>query len=505
MTDQPVVQVSRLLDERGLSSFQIKLIVWSFFIVLIDGYDIAAIAFAAPHLVRSWGVAPSALGPVFSASLVGILFGSAIFGWVGDRFGRKAALVSSNLLFGVFTLAAAYSTSLDQMFWLRLLAGLGIGGVIPNVVAINAEVPRHASCAPRLRSLPWAACRLVAPSQEIVTAVFVPQYGWPILFMIGGIAPIVIAVAAMFGLPESIKYMAIQESQRRKMEKLIAAIRPDFKVPANARFVVEDEKQFPGFNPAYLFRDGLALITPLLWLLFALNLMGYFFLLSWTPTLLTAAQLPPTTVALAGAMLQVGGTVGALVLCWWLPKAPLSRHCDHVRDRRAGSRLDRLCRIDLQDRIADRDILCRLLRTGHSIWHQRCRGANLPDVAARQRIGMAIRAGTDRIDRRPAGGCVVRRPSGPENLYMWSALPSSSARSSATQFIASIRRVWRSAQSCARRNRSSPSEKFRSGSTRTVLRWREPLCVRTGRTRARPITFSPKRRIERIRSLSGRS
>ena len=319
MTDQPVVQVSRLLDERGLSSFQIKLIVWSFFIVLIDGYDIAAIAFAAPHLVRSWGVAPSALGPVFSASLVGILFGSAIFGWVGDRFGRKAALVSSNLLFGVFTLAAAYSTSLDQMFWLRLLAGLGIGGVIPNVVAINAEsAPRKLRATLAIIAVGCVPIGGAIPG--IVTAVFVPQYGWPILFMIGGIAPIVIAVAAMFGLPESIKYMAIHESQRGKMEKLIAAIRPDFKVPANARFVVEDEKQFPGFNPAYLFRDGLALITPLLWLLFALNLMGYFFLLSWTPTLLTAAQLPPTTVALAGAMLQVGGTVGALVLCWWLQR-----------------------------------------------------------------------------------------------------------------------------------------------------------------------------------------
>jgi len=75
MADQPEVQVSRLLDERGLSSFQIKLLIWSFFIVLIDGYDIAAIAFAAPHLVRAWGVSPSALGWVFSASLVGILFG----------------------------------------------------------------------------------------------------------------------------------------------------------------------------------------------------------------------------------------------------------------------------------------------------------------------------------------------------------------------------------------------------------------------------------------------
>src|SRR6266446_8529105 len=99
MSNQPEVQVSRLLDERGLSSFQIKLLIWSFFIVLIDGYDIAAIAFAAPHLVREWGLKPGALGPVFSASLIGILFGSAAFGWIGDRYGRKTALIASNLLF----------------------------------------------------------------------------------------------------------------------------------------------------------------------------------------------------------------------------------------------------------------------------------------------------------------------------------------------------------------------------------------------------------------------
>src|SRR5262249_56290141 len=75
-----------------------------------------------------------------------------------------------------------------------------------------------------------------------------------------------------------------------------------------------------GCNEIYLFHDGLALITPLLWLLFALNLMGFFFLLSWTPTLLTAAKLPATTGALAGALLQVGGTVGSLTLCWWLQR-----------------------------------------------------------------------------------------------------------------------------------------------------------------------------------------
>jgi AAHS family 4-hydroxybenzoate transporter-like MFS transporter len=319
MANQPEVQVSRLLDERGLSPFQIKLLIWSFFIVLIDGYDIAAIAFAAPHLVRAWGVAPGSLGPVFSASLVGILFGSAIFGWVGDRYGRKAALIGSNLWFGAFTLAAAYATNLEQMFWLRLLAGLGIGGVIPNVVAVNAEsAPRHLRATLAIIAVGCVPIGGAIPG--FVAAAFVPTYGWQILFLIGGIVPIVIGLAAIFGLPESIKYMALHESQRSRMEALIAAIRPGFKVPANARFVIEDEKQFPGFNPVYLFREGLTVITPLLWLLFALNLMGYFFLLSWTPTLLTAAKLPPATGALAGAVLQVGGTVGALTLCGLLQR-----------------------------------------------------------------------------------------------------------------------------------------------------------------------------------------
>ena len=319
MADQAVVQVSRLLDESGLTSFHIKLLIWSFFIVLIDGYDIAAIAFAAPHLVRAWGISPAALGPVFSASLFGILFGSALFGWIGDRYGRKAALIGANLLFGVFTLAAAFATSLEQMFWLRLLAGLGIGGVIPNVVAINAEsAPRRLRATLALIAVGCVPIGGAIPG--FVTALFVPQHGWQILFLLGGIVPIAIAIVGAFGLPESIKYMTLHESQRPRMEKLIAAIRPDFRVPPDARFVVEDEKQFPGFNPAYLFRDGLALITPLLWLLFALNLMGFFFLLSWTPTLLSAAKLPPSAAPLAGAMLQVGGTVGSLLLCGWLQR-----------------------------------------------------------------------------------------------------------------------------------------------------------------------------------------
>ncbi len=313
------VQVSHFLDEHGLGAFQIKLIVWSALLAMIDGYDIGAIAFAAPHLIQEWHIPPKSLGLVLSASNIGVLFGSQIFGWIGDRYGRKTALILANLLFGAFTFAAASATDLTQLSALRLVAGLGIGGVIPNLVAINVEsAPRNLRAT--LAIIAAGLVPLGGALAGFTSAALVPQYGWQILFEIGGIVPIVLALAAIMGLPESIKFMTIHESQRPKMEALLAAIRPGFKAPPNARFVVEDEQQSPS-NPIHLFGHGLAAITPLTWLMFACNLMGYFFLISWTPTLMGAAHVAPATAALAGAALQVGGTVGALVLCWWLQRA----------------------------------------------------------------------------------------------------------------------------------------------------------------------------------------
>ncbi len=318
MAGVPEIYVSRLLDERGLSAFQIRVLVWSVLMALIDGYDIGAIAFAAPHLVASWHIPRSALGPVLSASNIGVLFGSALFGFIGDRYGRKTALIAANVLFGVLTVAAAYSTDLTQLFWLRLIAGFGIGGVIPNLVSINAEsAPRNLRAT--LAIIAAGCVPMGGAFAGFVSAALVPHYGWPLLFQVGGIAPLALALVAIFALPESVKYMALHESQRRRMTTLIKAIRPGEPVPDNARFVIEDEQQSPT-NPIYLFRNGLWLITPLAWLLFALNLMGFFFLISWMPTLLTAAKLPPATAALAAALLQVGGTVGALTLCWWLQR-----------------------------------------------------------------------------------------------------------------------------------------------------------------------------------------
>jgi len=243
MAAEAEVQFSHFLDEHGLGSFQMRLMVWSILIALIDGYDIGAIAFAAPHLIAEWHVAPKALGLVLSASNIGVLFGSQIFGWIGDTYGRKSALITANLLFGVFTFIAAYSTDLTQLSWLRLIGGFGIGGVIPNVVAINAEsAPRHLRAT--LAIIAVGLVPLGGAFAGFASAALVPQHGWQVLFEIGGVVPIVIALAAILGLSESIKYMTMHDNQRRKPEALIAAIRPDFKVLPNAAASLPRHRHF---------------------------------------------------------------------------------------------------------------------------------------------------------------------------------------------------------------------------------------------------------------------
>jgi MFS transporter, AAHS family, 4-hydroxybenzoate transporter len=140
MAANQTIDVTALIDDRKVDRFNAKLIILCFFIILFDGYDIGAAAFAGPALVKEWGVTNmAALGPVFSASLLGILFGSPIFGWIGDRYGRNKAIVGSCLVIGVFTFSAMWAHSLEQLTYLRFFAGIGIGGMLPNVIALTAE------------------------------------------------------------------------------------------------------------------------------------------------------------------------------------------------------------------------------------------------------------------------------------------------------------------------------------------------------------------------------
>lgn len=317
------IDITRIIDEQKIALFNVQLIFVSFLLCLVDGYDFAAISFAAPGIVKAWAITNhAALGPVFSASLFGILIGSPLFGFVGDYFGRKRVTVISCLICGVFTWASVTATSLDQLMVLRFMSGLGMGGLLPNTIALNAEyAPR------RIRALlvvvMFTGTPLGAAIPGAISAWFMPIYGWTILFTVGGVTSIIISVASAFWLPESIKYLALRKDRRAETARLVRTLRPDLAIGDDAHFAISDEQQYSGVSPKYLFTGGMAVATPLLWLLFIINMMGYFFILSWTPTLLASANVSIAYAALATSLFQLGGIVGSLCMARPIDKAGL--------------------------------------------------------------------------------------------------------------------------------------------------------------------------------------
>ena len=327
MAQAQTLDITRFIDERKMTWFNAKIVILCFFIILFDGYDIGAVGYAGPSLVKAWGITSMAeLGTAFSAGLFGILFGSPIFGWIGDHYGRIKALVVSCLVIGIFSLATMTATDLSSLIVLRFLTGIGIGGMLPNVIALNAEfAPRRARATMIIVMFTGITFGGAVPGP--IAREFVPTYGWQVLFFIGGVAPLVMAILALLFLPESIKYLAVKTDRRDKVERMLRSMTPSVQFGAGTRFVVSDEQVYKAFRPSQLFADGLQWITPLLWICFICNLMSFYFVNSWLPTVLTAAHMPMSTAVLSTTIFQIGGTLGGLSLSRPIDKMGLAPVC----------------------------------------------------------------------------------------------------------------------------------------------------------------------------------
>jgi AAHS family 4-hydroxybenzoate transporter-like MFS transporter len=327
MADAPTIDITRFIDDRKMTGFNAKIVIFCFFIVLFDGYDIGAVGNAGPSLVKAWGLTNMvALGAAFSAGLFGILFGSPIFGWIGDRYGRIAALVGACIVIGAFTLATMWATSLQQLIYLRFLTGIGIGGMLPNIIALNAEfAPKRVRAT--LIIIMFTGITFGGAVPGPVAAWLVPQHGWQVLFLIGGVAPLVMAALAYFWLPESIKYLAVRGDRQAELLGIVRQMKPAQPVGPSTRFVIANETVYQRFQPRQLFADGLRYITPLLWICFICNLMSFYFMNTWLPTILTAASMPPSHAALSVTFFQIGGTLGGLVLSRPIDKMGLMPVC----------------------------------------------------------------------------------------------------------------------------------------------------------------------------------
>jgi MFS transporter, AAHS family, 4-hydroxybenzoate transporter len=306
------VNVQELIDSRKLSGFQVMVAALCALIVLIDGFDTQAIGYVAPAIVRSWHINRAALTPVFSAGLFGLMVGALAFGPVADRFGRKPVLVFCALFFGIMSLLTATADSVKTLTLLRFITGLGLGGAMPNAIALTTEyAPKRARATTVM--IMFCGFSLGAALGGVAAASLISHFGWKAVFVLGGIVPILVFPFLAALLPESIRYLVVQGGRGERVAAILHRIDPGAVIPADATFTVEEHKA-KGFVVRQLFANGRAAFTVLIWIVFFMSLLDLYFLTNWLPTIISDAGIAVSRAALITAMYQVGGTIGTLLL-----------------------------------------------------------------------------------------------------------------------------------------------------------------------------------------------
>src|SRR5712691_9962860 len=169
------IDVAGFIDEQPVGRFQIRLLLACAAVLFLDGFDTQAIGYVAPDLARDWGLARGALGPVFSAGLFGLMIGALVFGPVADRIGRKKIIIFSTLAFGIGTLATSIIHDVDSLLAIRFLTGLGLGGAMPNAVAMTSEFsPRRRRAT--MVMIMFCGFSVVAASGSFLAAALIPQF-----------------------------------------------------------------------------------------------------------------------------------------------------------------------------------------------------------------------------------------------------------------------------------------------------------------------------------------
>ena len=309
------INISRLVDTTRLRPFHLWLTSWCLLAMMADGFDLLNASVAGPALIKEWGISRASLGPVFSASLVGFLVGAPFFGYLGDRFGRRVAIIFSLIFVGVTTLACAWATNLQELLWLRFLSGLGLGGVLPNVIALNAEFAPK-----RLRAtvlvVMSTGITLGAAVPGIVGVTLMPTYGWPVIFILGGIVPLVVGLCLIFAIPDSIKFMVLRGGRDEAVARLARKLDPALTIEPGTRFFLdkEDGSAKTRGSPVALFRHGWAQVTLLVWLIFVLNLMANNLMNAWLPMIVQSSGHSAAQGAYAGSLYQLGGAIGGLCI-----------------------------------------------------------------------------------------------------------------------------------------------------------------------------------------------
>jgi AAHS family 4-hydroxybenzoate transporter-like MFS transporter len=312
------LNVQDFLNGHRFSPFQWLIFGLCFVIVLLDGFDTAAIGFIAPSLIKDWGVTRPALAPVLSAALFGLAAGAILAGPLSDRLGRKLILAVSVMLFGVSCLWSAFAGGLTELAVLRFVTGLGLGAAMPNAVTLMSEYCPDGKRS-TLTNAMFCGFPLGAAFGGFLAAWMIPHLGWRSVLLLGGAVPVLVAVLIALLLPESVRFLIARGGRQDQVRAALRRISP---AADKAGVFAMTEKA-----PAPQASSGMGVImsrpylagTLMLWLTYFMGLVIFYSLVNWMPLLLKDAGLSPQDATLVSALFPLGG-VGAVLFGWLMDR-----------------------------------------------------------------------------------------------------------------------------------------------------------------------------------------
>jgi AAHS family 4-hydroxybenzoate transporter-like MFS transporter len=303
--------VNDVIDNRPVTGFQIMTIGLCGLVLLLDGFDTQSMGFLAPPIAEELGLPVSAFGSVFAAGLVGLMLGTMTSGPIADRWGRKWPLILSSMAFGLFSLLTPQVSTIRGLVIMRFLTGLGLGGAMPNVVALASEyAPKRLQAT--LVTMIFAGMGAGALVAGIASSWLIPMGGWRSVFYVGGVAPILLALILIALLPESMRFLAVRGTATEAIGRILARMAPDLRAQDLDLSPTRDQ-DLRGVPFKHLFTQGRATGTLLLWLPFFMNLLILYFILSWLPALLRQAGMPVSAGITAVSLFSLGGIIGTVV------------------------------------------------------------------------------------------------------------------------------------------------------------------------------------------------
>ena len=309
----PPIDLQKLADEAKFNRFHALILFWCALFIVFDGYDLAVAGVAMPAIMKDMGVSPTQAGFMASSALFGMSFGAIFLGTLSDRIGRRGVIVMCLLLFSVFTAAAGLADDPLIFGAMRFLAGLGIGGVMPNVIAEMSEyAPRRMRAT--LITLMMCGYAVGGILAAWLGKAMIAQHGWQAVFY-AGLAPVVLIPFILRSLPESMPYL-LSRGRQDALRAIAARLDPSNPPGPSATFALSDSGTPDTAPVRHLFADGRSMGTLMLWTTYFMCLFMVYALSTWLTKLMASAGHSLGSAMTFVMVLNLGSIIGALGGGW---------------------------------------------------------------------------------------------------------------------------------------------------------------------------------------------